>query len=171
MAPTLSQLLALLLTLTICGCAKSAVLPASQGAEFNPIAFFEGHTHGEGNLHKLFGQPVHVSVDSVGRMGRDGLVLEQTIREAARPPSTRRWTIRRISQNRYIGTLTDAVGPVTAKIVGPRADIRYKMRHGLIVEQQLAQQGDGTTVLNRLVVRKFGARVATLSETIKKVSP
>ena len=168
---TLPRLLAPLFMVAVCGCARSAVLPASQGAEFDPIAFFEGHTHGEGDLHKLFGRPIHVTVDSVGRMGKDGLILEQTIREAEKPPSMRRWTIRRVAQNRYTGTLTDAVGPVTAQIAGPRADIRYNMRHGLIVQQQLAQQGDGTTVLNRLVVRKFGARVAMLSETIKRVTP
>jgi hypothetical protein len=45
------------------------------------------------------------------------------------------------------------------------------MRHRLNVQQQLAQQSDGATVLNRLVVRKFGARVATLNETIKRVAP
>ena len=94
-------------------------------------------------MHKLFGRPIHVTVDSVGRMGKDGLILEQTIREAEKPPSMRRWTIRRVAQNRYTGTLTDAVGPVTAQIA----------------------------VLNRLVVRKFGARVAMLSETIKRVTP
>jgi hypothetical protein len=135
------------------------------------MAFFKGHTHGEGDLQTLFGQPVQVSVDSVGRMGEDGLILDQTIREAKKPPSVRRWTIRRLSQNRYTGTLTDAVGPVTAEVVGPRAYIRYMMRHGLVVQQQLAQQRDRTTVLNRLVVHKFGARVATLSETIKRVAP
>lgn len=122
-------------------------------------------------MHKLFDKPVHVSVDSVGRMSGDGLILDQTIREANKPPSLRRWTIRRVAQDRYTGTLTDAVGPVTAEIAGPRAEIRYMMRHGLIVQQQLAQQRDGTTVLNRLVVRKFGARVATLNETIRRVAP
>ena len=122
-------------------------------------------------MHKLFGKSVHVSVDSVGRMGKDGLILEQTIRETEKAPNVRRWTIRRVAPNRYSGTLTDAIGPVTAEIVGPLADIRYKMRHGLIVQQQLAQQSDGTTVLNRLVVRKFGARVALLNETIKRITP
>jgi Protein of unknown function (DUF3833) len=171
MSSTLSRLLVSLLIIAVCGCARSVVLPATPGGEFDPIAFFKGHTHGEGDLRTLFDEPIHVSVDSVGRMGKDGLILDQTIREANKPPSIRRWTIRRVAQNRYTGTLTDAVGPVTAEVVGPRADIRYMMRHGLNVQQQLAQQSDGATVLNRLVVRKFGARVATLNETIKRVAP
>lgn len=151
-----------------CGCTRNGALPAAHGAAFDPIAFFSGHTRGEGNLNKLFNKPVHVSVDSIGRLDNGALILDQTIREADKAPSTRRWTIKRLERSRYTGTLTDAVGPVTAEVVGPRAYIRYTMRHGLKVEQQLAQQSDGTTVLNRLVVYKFGTRVAALTETIKR---
>jgi hypothetical protein len=158
------------LALAACSCTDSAVLPSAQGADFDPIAFFNGHTHGEGELRKLFERPVHVSVDSIGRIGNGGLILEQTIREANKPPSMRRWTIRRVRQHQYTGTLTDAVGPVTANVVGSRAHISYMMRHGLVVRQLLAQQSDGTTVLNRLEVSKFGAQVATLNETIKKAA-
>lgn len=153
------------------GCNRNVVLPAAQNVSFDPIRFFNGHTHGEGELRKLFNKPVHVSVDSVGRMNDTGLVLDQTLREAGKPPTTRRWIIRRVAQDRYTGTLTDAVSPVTAEIVGPRAFIRYTMRHGLEVEQQLAQQSDGTTMFNRLTVQKLGVPVATLSETIKRVAP
>ena len=171
MSRTLFRFSVSLLALAACGCTRNAILPATAGTKFDPIAFFKGHTHGEGDLHKLFGKAVHVSVDSIGRTGGEGLILDQTIREGDKPPSLRRWTIRQIAPNRYTGTLTDAVGPVAAEVAGPRAVIRYTMRHGLKVEQQLAQQGDGQTVLNRLVVRKLGVRVATLSETIKRVDP
>lgn len=149
----------------------NAVLPADQNVSFDPITFFEGHTHGEGELHKLFGKPVHVSVDSIGRRVAGGLILDQTIRKVGEPPSTRRWTISRVGQDRYSGTLTEAVGPVTAQVVGARAEIEYSMRHGLKVEQQLAQQPDGESVLNRLTVHKLGVEVATLTETIRRVAP
>lgn len=167
----LSRLLVSILSVAACSCTKNLVLPAADGAEFDPIAFFKGHTHGEGDLHALFRQPVHVSVDSIGRVTGDGLILDQTIREGNKLPSMRRWTITRVAQNRYTGTLTDAVGAVSAVVVGPRAQIRYMMRHGLIVKQQLARQRDGATVLNQLAVYKFGARVATLNEIIKRVGP
>jgi hypothetical protein len=64
--------------------------------------------------------------------------------------------------------LTDAVGNVEGWVDGPRLYIRYAMKHGLTVQQQLAEQPDGQTVLNRLVVYKLGVRVATLTETIRK---
>lgn len=147
------------------------MLPADQNTSFDPITFFKGRTHGEGELRKLFGKPVHVSVDSIGRPVADGLILDQVIRKADEPPSTRRWTISRVGQNRFSGTLTGAVGPVTAEVWGPRAEITYSMRHGLKVDQQLAEQPDGKSVLNRLTVRKLGVQVATLTETIKRVVP
>lgn len=169
MAKTSARIIASLMMLASSGCASRVVLPGAGGAEFDPIAFFSGRTHGNGELKKLFSAPSSVSVDSVGRMEKGTLILDQTIREGNKRPTVRRWTIRRIAHNQYTGTLTDAVGEVRATVAGPRADIRYTMRHGFIVEQQLEQQSDGRTVLNRLAVHKFGAGVATLSETIRRV--
>ena len=157
-----------LVALCLSGCGRDIVLPADRAVTFDPITFFEGRTHGEGELRKLFAKPVHVSVDSIGRRVAGGLILDQTIRKAGEPPSTRRWTISRAGKNRYTGTLTEAVGPVTAQVVGARAEIAYSMRHNLKVEQQLAVQADGKSVLNRLTVHKFGVQVATLTETIEK---
>lgn len=167
LAPMLSRFLPLL-ALAVPGCTSSVVLPATGSAEFDPMSFFAGHTHGQGTLKKLFSSPVRVTVDSVGNLHGDTLILEQTIREGDKAPSVRRWTIRRVAPNLYSGTLTDAVGAVGVEVTGPRAYIHYAMKHGLRVEQQLAWQGDGSTVLNRLVVHKFGASVATLDERIQK---
>ena len=156
--------------LALCNCASNVTLPATApGAPFQPIAFFEGRSHGDGELRKLFSSPVKVSVDSVGRMRNGTLVLDQTIRESGKPASTRRWTIVRAGPDRYSGTLTDAVGNVAGRVEGPRLYIRYTMKHGLMVQQQLAEQPDGRTILNRLVVSKLGVRVATLDETIRKL--
>ena len=153
----------------LCCCARNGTLPAASDAEFQPIAFFEGHSQGDGQLRKLFSSPVSVSVDSVGRVRNGTLVLDQTIKENGKPPSTRRWIIVRAGPDRYAGTLTDAVGTVDGRVEGPRLYIRYTMKHGLTVQQQLAEQPNGRTVLNRLVVYKLGVRVATLNETIRKV--
>lgn len=145
------------------------MLPAAGRIRFDPIAFFEGHTHGEGELKKLFAKPVHVSVDSVGHVVDGELILDQTISEANKAPTVRRWTIKPISSGRYSGTLTEATGDVRGQVSGPRAYIAYSMKHGLKVEQQLAEQADRSTVLNTLVVQKFGVKVAILNETIRKV--
>jgi hypothetical protein len=77
--------------------------------------------------------------------------------------------MRQIGPGRFTGTLTDAVGPASIEVAGARATIRYRMKGGLDVSQQLALQPGGRTVLNRLTVTKFGIRVATLDETIRKL--
>ena len=162
-------LCALALAAAVAGCATSPQLPAASGETLDPIAFFDGRSHGEGKLDKLIGETVAVSVDSVGRRSGDTLVLDQSIREGDKEPRTRRWIIRRIAPALYSGSLSEAEGPVSMTIEGPRALIRYRMRDGgLQVEQQLALQPDGRTLLNRLAVHKFGVRVATLRETIRK---
>lgn len=154
--------------LALSGCGTSILLPAAPGASLDPIAFFTGRTQGSGTLDRLGESPVPVHVDSVGRLEHGTLIVDQTIREGAKPPRVRRWTMRPAGPNRYVGTLTDAEGPVQVRTVGPRAYVSYAMEGGFQVEQQLALQGDGRTLLNRLDVKKLGVRVAKLDETIRK---
>jgi hypothetical protein len=158
---------AAVLALTACG--SSTALPAAPASTFDPIAFFTGRAHGEGQLDTLFASPVPIIVESSGRLQGGTLILDQAIRQGDRPARVRRWTMRRAGPNRYDGSLTDAVGPVQVTTEGPRALIRYTMKNGFHVEQELALQRDGKTVLNRLKVRKLGIRVATVDETIRKL--
>lgn len=144
---------------------RTAVAPA-----LHPMTFFIGRTHGDGELAKLFSRPLKMSVDSVGRKQGDILVLDQTIHEGSTPPRVRQWTMRPVAANRYSGSMTDAVGQVNVIVSGSRADIHYKTKAGFEVAQQLVLQSDGKTILNRLSVRKLGIRVATVRETIRKLS-
>lgn len=151
------------------GCQATQELPAASGAAFDPIAFFSGRTEGRGQLTKLFSSPAAMGVKSWGRVEGETLVLDQVISEGGKPSRVRRWTMRRVGSGRYTGALTDAAGPVEVDVLGARAEVRYTMKNGLKVDQQLALQADGRTLLNRLSVRKFGVRVALLNETIRKL--
>ena len=155
--------------LALAGCSQSSPLPVDPAARFNPVAFFTGHTHGDAILQKAFSPAVRVRVDSVGRAdGRGGLVLDQSVREGSKALRQRRWLFRPDGHGGYRGSLTDAAGPVEFRVAGPRATIRYRMKNGMEVEQQLAVQRDPRLVLNRLTVTKFGLGVATLDEQIRK---
>ena len=157
-------------TLALAGCMQSSILPADAGARFDPIAFFSGHTQGKATLRKIFGKPVGVRVDSIGRAdGHGGLILDQTIREGQTAARHRRWVFRADGHGSYQGSLTDAAGPVEFVVAGPRALIRYRMKNGLEVEQRLALQRDHHVVINQLIVTKLGLRVARLDETIRKL--
>lgn len=155
-------------SLAMTGCGTAILLPADTGARLDPMTFFAGRTSGEARLDKVGSGPVRVSVDSIGRRQGNALVLDQVIREGEKPPRSRRWTMRPVGPDLYSGTLTDAAGPVSVRVEGPRAYIAYTMKNGMTVEQQLALQPDRRTVLNHLRVKKFGIEVAELTETIRK---
>ena len=158
-----------MLGLLISGCATGVRLPAAQDAVLDPVAFFSGRSQGKGTLHQIFSSSKQVRVDSFGRKDGDGgLVLVQRIRQQGKAARNRTWTIRPAGPNRYTGTLTEAVGPVTVTVDGSRAAIGYAMKDGLQVHQQLALQADGRTILNLLTVTKWGVRVARLEETIRR---
>ena len=159
-----------LVALALGGCSAEAPLPADPGARFDPVAFFAGRSHGDAVLRVAFSDPVWVKVDSAGRRtGGGGLSLDQSIREGDKPARKRRWVMRPAGTGQFAGTLTDADGPVAIAVAGPRATIAYRMKNGLEVRQELALQPGGRTLANRLVVRKFGVRVARLDETIRKL--
>jgi hypothetical protein len=144
-------------------------LPAEDNVRFDPIRYFSAPTQGVGTLHKLIGGSVRIQVSSLGEGNLNRLTLTQTIREGRKPPRERAWIIRRIGEDRYAATLTDAVGPVSVTVRNGSAFINYRMKGGLVVDQQLALQPDSMIVCNRLSVRKFGIRVAHVNETIRRL--
>jgi hypothetical protein len=135
---------------------------------FDPVDFFAGRSHGEGTLHELMKGGKPISVDSVGRVNREGmLVLDQTVRVAGDPVKRRQWRLRPTREG-WSGTLTDAEGKVSATREGESIRIRYKMADGLKVEQLLTPRPGGGAVDNQMKIKKFGIVVARLNETIVK---
>lgn len=156
----------LLLAAALASC-TSVQLPAGQ-ASLDPIAFFTGETRGTGTLTPVIGRSVPITVVSHGTPQPDGLRLVQRITEGDKPVRLRTWIIRQSGHGSFTGTLTDADGPVMMTVSGPRATVAYSTPSGLSIRQQLALQPDGRTLLNRLQAFRFGIRVATLDETIRR---
>lgn len=138
-------------------------------AGFDPIRFFEGRTRGHGSLKIILRARQTVAVEGVGRVDPDGtLVLTQTVTQGGQPARTRAWRLRQVSPGHYAGTLTDAVGPVTATSAGRVLTLRFPSK-GVAVEQVLTLSDDGRSARNILTARKLGIRVARLDETIVKL--
>ena len=156
----------LVLTLTACSSGK----PGASGQSFDPVQFFAGHTQGDATLHILTGSSRHVAVDSNGIPdGHGGLVLDQTIREQGSRMRTRRWVLHPAGSNRWSGTLTDADGRVRVERTPANVVIHYRMKNGTEVEQRLQQDRAARTVSNHMTVSRFGVRLATLDERIRKL--
>lgn len=154
--------------MVLAGCTE-VQLPAASTTSLDPVAFFRGTSHGDGRFHQVLSSPHGVQVASEGKpRPGGGLLLVQRISEEGKAPRTREWLIQPAGPGRYTGSLTDAVGPVELTVAGPRAEVRYTMKKGLKVTQELALQPDGRTILNHLEVHKLGMRVAWLDETIRQ---
>jgi len=153
------------IALTLAAASEAAAAPDA----FDPVAFFTGASHGEGRLHEAFKRERSVSVDSVGRAAKDGLlILDQKMQIEGEPLRIRHWRLRQVGPNRYTGTLTDATGPVEAQVIGRSIRIRYPMKGGLKVESVLVPLAGGRVFDNRTKITKWGVKVATLTERIEK---
>jgi hypothetical protein len=151
--------------LTIAALAMAA--PAS--AAFDPVAFFKGKTHGEGQAKVILKPSKSVSVDSEGHVEPDGtLVLNQRVLEEGKPPRVRHWRLRKTSPTHFEGSLSDAVGPVVVDLIGDRARVRFSGKNHLKFEQWLTPKSK-SVVLNTMRVKRLGIVVAHFTETIRKV--
>ena len=156
--------LAFALTLAACGAAPPA---AHASPVFDPFKFFLGRSHGDAQLKVIMKDYKSVSVDSVGRVEGDVLVIDQHISITDEKPTDRQWRLKRAGPGKYSGTLTTATGPVTAEVEGDRLHIRYPAKEGAI-EQYLSLAPDTTFADNRMTVKKHGIVVATIEETITR---
>lgn len=156
--------------LALTACTAAAPPEATQaGPAFDPIAFFIGTSHGDGRLDQIMKGVRNVTVDSVGKREADGAVtLTQHIVTQGDKPRDRVWRLKQVAPGRYVGSLTDANGPVETLAIGRAIRIRYPMKGGLLVEQWLVAMPGGRVLDNRLSVTKWGMNVASLHERIEK---
>ena len=146
-----------------------ALLLAAAATQFDPVEFFRGRTQGIGTLKAVLQKPKTIRVESVGTEQKDGaLLLTQTIHEPGKPPRTRTWRMRREGAGRYSGTLSDANGPVRVNVEAGAIRIRYRDKDNLDFDQRLTLAGP-RQVSNRMTVKRFGIRVATFDEVIRKL--
>ena len=147
----------------------AAQAPRSAPPRFDALTFFTGRTEGVGRLKVVLrrGQPIRV--EGRGRVEGEMLILDQMVTQGSGAPKPRQWRIRRVGPGRYVGTLTDARGPVVGTAVDDRLHLRFTSTSGFRVDQWLTLASDGRSARNRLTAKRFGVTVATLDETIRKL--
>ncbi len=149
--------------------ALAATAPAQQTQPFDPVAFFTGSTRGEGVLKEMLGKEKRTQTVSVGHVDKDGwLVLDQKVAVQGDPLRQRRWRLHQVAPGKYSGTLSDAKGPVEVEVNSRAMQVHYVMKGGIKVDQVLTPLPGGMALDNRSTFRKFGMRVATLTERIEK---
>jgi len=135
-----------------------------------PEQFFVGRTEGVGTVSVILSGKHGVRVHTRGRIdARGALILDQVVEEEGKPARRRTWRLARAGGNRVTGSITDAQGAVAGEVSGNVFHLRYKMKEGPSVEQWITIQPGGRTARNRMVFRKFGMKVASAEETIRRV--
>lgn len=146
-----------------------ASAPAAE--PIKPMQFFEGRTEGSGIVRVFLKKSYRTRSVGTGRIQPDGsLLLVQRVHDEGKPAHERRWKVRQVAPRRFVGTMSEAMGPVSIDQVGGRYRFRFKMKGNLSVEQWLAPQPGGKIANNSMTVRKFGVRVGNGEGTIRKVS-
>jgi hypothetical protein len=157
------------LSILIAVATVSAAPAPSTNPRFNPVKFFDGRTEGIGRMKIAFGPTRDVRVHGLGRVLPDGtIVLTQDVDRENKPPEHREWRIRETAPGIYVGTLSDAGGPIKGETVNGRLHLIYRSKSGYAVEQWMTLSPDGRTASNRLTAKKMGVVVARLDETIRK---
>jgi hypothetical protein len=131
--------------------------------------FFIGRFEGTGTVQIIFSGTDNVRDVGRGRMEGGVLVIDQVVQQEGSAPRRRHWRIRRVGANRFTGTITDVQGEVQGEINGNVLHLSYRSTHGPWVEQWITLHPNGRTAQNRMVFRRFGIRVATVEETIRRL--
>lgn len=144
--------------------------PARAGTPNNALRFFEGHTESVGLVKVLMKAPYKTRAIGRGKITPSGILeLFQRVEEQGRPTHDRHWRIQQIGPGRFVGTMSEAAGPVTVDEIGGRFRFRFKMQGNLAVEQWLNPQPDWKSARNLVTVRKFGIAVASSDGTITRI--
>jgi hypothetical protein len=151
--------------------AAAAASAAPDPPKLDMVAFFTRRTHADNIIKIALHSPHKLIVDSVGGHNKEGeFVLIDTVHEEGKPVRTRTWVMHPVGPDHFTGSLSDAVGPVDVVVRGDSATINYLMRDGrLKIAQQIQLQGDGKSLSNHVVAKKFGLTFAHVDGTIRKL--
>ena len=160
----------------------SAPVTLAEAPRFDPFTFFAGTSAGTGTMSKVGSDPIPVRVTSSGRIEvevrresgwapppRRVLVIDQLVAEGDKPPRKRQWRIHEVAPGRYEGTLTGATSPIEGRAQGNLLVLKFTIKDGFRVRQELTLSADGRRAANVMTVSQLGIKVAVLAEDIRKI--
>jgi hypothetical protein len=137
----------------------------------DPFSFFEGVTETIGTLKVVMRSPVRTYCVSRGEVRPDGsLLLIQHVEDEGKQPYVRRWLVRQLSPTHFVGSMSQANGPVSIDEIGNRYRFRFIMNGGLSVEEWLTPSPDRRSAKSSVTVHKFGIQVASSEGMVRRIS-
>ncbi|MGI8967120.1 MAG: DUF3833 family protein [Limisphaerales bacterium] len=172
-------LFAAILTAVVTGC--SSLQPrdfANSSCTFEPDKYFMGHVRSWGVTENRAGEPKsRFTTESFGKRDADGdVTIEQNFRFEDGRTKTRSWRVHRIDAHHYEATANDVVGKARGEAQGNafRWEYTIALKPGNPFSHVRVQQWmylpEGTeTLFTRVAVKKFGIKIAQISESFQRV--
>lgn len=166
--------LSALAVILLAGCHQTLPVPASVGSgpAFDPVAFFEGHTHSWGVVENRAGAPTEwVSTDSHGaRDGADRLRMVQHLSFKNGTTQQRDWTLWRRGPDQFEATADDMVGSARGVSNGNIFHWQWILARSpgnslmnVTMNQWMYRMDDGSVTI-RTTISKFGFILAEVTE-------
>jgi len=144
------------------------------GAEprFEPDKYFEGPTRSWGIVESRSCKPrSRFQTEMMGRREGGDLVITQDFHFEDGRTQQRVWHIHRTGDHRYEATASDVIGPAIGYAYGNTFHWEYTLalRPGnrlanVHMEHWMYLQADGSTMINRVLIRKLGIVLAETTE-------
>lgn len=174
---TFSRWCLLAAALGLAGCGGLAPSDfASDQPRFEPEKFFSGHVQSWGVVESRSGDPSRrFTTDIRGRAEGLDLVMDQRFAFDDGRTERRVWHLHRVDAHRYEATAGDVVGTAVGESYGNAFRFEYTLAldpgnplKNVQMKQWMYAVGDGSTMMNRVEVTKFGVTVAQVTEFFTK---
>lgn len=171
----ISGLLAVTLLLTACGATMKPADYAAEQPALNMQTYFNGTVDAwgmfqdrSGKVIKRFTVVMHCSWDG------DTGVLDEDFTYSDGSKQKRVWTLKKVGENRFIGTAADVVGEAVGEVGGNTLNWKYVLALPVgdaiyhVNFDDWMYQMDDQVMLNRAVMSKFGFRLGEVTLSFRK---
>ncbi len=152
---------------------------ANSSTTFEPDKYFTGHVRSWGVTENRAGEPKsRFTTESFGKRDANGdVTIEQTFHYDDGRTQQRKWQVHRIDAHHYEATANDVVGKARGEAHGNvfRWEYTIALKPGNpfanVRLHQWMYLPEGTeTMFTRVTVKKFGIRIAQVTESFQRVS-
>ena len=170
----LKHYLFIVLLVTATGCAGTKSIYFSKtNTNTDPVQFFIGHTHSAGVLENAGGKPTaEVKTKTFGIVKKDSILIEQDLFQDGKK-NHRSWKLLKVDANHVDGTANNIAGIAHGLLNGNTFSwtFRFKLperkfiKHVRMTQYMMTMPG-GQTMIIRSIIRKFGFKVAQITEEL-----
>ena len=161
----------------LAGCASMKPVAFAKGEpKLDPVKFFGGRTRSSGVIETPGGKPSHrITTETEGKLKDGVLSIEQNLYPEGGKKNHRVFILQQVDEHHVDATADDIVGTAHGLLYGNQ--FSWTFRHTLTnrkflrhvrMSQYFYLMPDEQTLIIRSIIRKFGIKVAQITEQFQK---